>query len=116
MDVLTNHAADITRALSAPKSVERRALVDAFNAALKRLEADTTLSRADRLTALQGRVDLARIDAAKDAIVKLPEPLLAEVREHAARVDREITDGYERQAAMTSTAYLPERARLLGES
>ena len=118
MDVLTNNAADITRALSAPKSAERRALVDAFNAALKRLEADTTLSRADRLTALQGRVDLAKIDWPKDekAAPALPADLLADVREHAARDDREISDGYERQAVITAAAYLLEQAGLTDES
>jgi len=117
MDVLTNSAADIVRALSAPKTPPRQALVDAFNASLKTLEADTTLSRADRLTALQARVDLARIDQPKDsAKPALPDTLLTEVREHAARVDREITDGYERQAVITSAAYLLQQAGLLDES
>jgi thioredoxin-related protein len=116
MDVLTNYADDIVRALSAAKTPERSQLLAAFNAALVRLEADTTLSRADRLTALQARVDLGRIDAGKDDKVVLPEPLLAEVRAHAARDDREITDGYERQAVITSAAYLLEQAGLVEES
>ncbi len=116
MDVLTNGAADIVRALSAPKTPERAELLAAFNEAMTRLEADSTLSRADRLTALWARVDLARIDAAKDAKATLPEPLLAQVREHAARVDREITDGYERQSVITSAAYVLEQAGLLDES
>jgi thioredoxin-related protein len=116
MDVLTNYAADIVKALHPTASPQRVELIEAFNSSLKRLEADTTLSRADRLTALQGRVDLARIDAAKDAIARLPEPLLAEVREHVARDDREISDGYERQAVITAAAYMLERAGLLDES
>jgi len=118
MDVLTNNAADIVRALSATKSAQRAQLVEAFNAALKRLEADTTLSRADRITALQARVDLAKIDQNKDdrALPRLPDALLADVKEHAARVDREITDGYERQAVITAAAYLLEEAGLLDES
>ena len=106
MDVLANYATDITRALSAKGTPQRRELLDAFNAALKRFEADTTLSRADRLTALASRVDLARMDAAKGAVVKLPEALIADAREHAARADREITDGYERQAVIPAAAYL----------
>ena len=47
---------------------------------------------------------------------KLPAPLLADVREQAARADREITDGYERQAVITAAAYLLERAGLAAES
>jgi hypothetical protein len=36
--------------------------------------------------------------------VQLPEALLKDVREHVARADREITDGYERQAVITYAA------------
>ena len=39
MDVLTNNAPDITRALSAPGTPQRAALVAAFDLALKRFEA-----------------------------------------------------------------------------
>jgi thioredoxin-like negative regulator of GroEL len=116
MDVLTNYAADIARALSARKTPDRARLIEAFDSTLKTLEADTTLSRADRLTALFARVDLARIDLPKGAKPALPPTLLAEVREHAARVDREITDGYERQSVITSAAYMLEQAGLLDES
>jgi hypothetical protein len=46
----------------------------------------------------------------------LPEPLLADVREHVARVDREITDGYERMAVITYGGGLLGRAGLWSES
>ena len=114
MDVLTSNAGDMVRAASASKSQERAKLVDAFNASMKRLEADTTLSRADRLMALFARVDLANLDLPRDAA--LPAALKAEVREHAARADREITDGYERQAVITAAAYMLEQAGMLDES
>ncbi len=114
MDLLTNNAADLTRALTAAKSAPRAGLVEAFNASLTTLEADATLSRADRLTALNARVELARLDIAKNA--KLPDVLLGDVRAHAARVDREITDGYERQAVVTTAAYVLEQAGLPDES
>ncbi len=122
MDVLTNDASDIVRALSFEGEPRRAELLAAFTPALQRLEADTTLSRADRLAALIARVDLARIDAleagggAEAAKTALPAPLLADVREHAARVDREITDGYERQAVITSAAYALRQAGLGSES
>ena len=116
MDVLTVSAADLVRVLSAAKTPERPQLLAAFDGALKGLQADATLSRADRLTALIARVDLARSDLAKDAAPALPEALLAEVREQSARADREITDGYERQAVITSAADMLEMAGLLDES
>ena len=116
LDMLTNYPADITRALSNPASPQRAELLQAFDTALKRFEADTTLSRADRMQALIAQVDLARIDAKKDAVVTLPEPLLADIREQTARADREITDGYERQAVITAAAYLLDEAGLSTES
>ncbi|MEP6875133.1 MAG: thioredoxin family protein [Burkholderiales bacterium] len=116
LDMLTNFAPDITRALSRPGSPQRAELLTAFDAALKRFEADTTLSRTDRMQALIAQVDLARIEAKKNAAVKLPEPLLADIREQTARADREITDGYERQAVITAAAYLLDQAGLAAES
>jgi thioredoxin-like negative regulator of GroEL len=115
MDVLVNGAPQIVRGLDAGR--ERAALLAAFDTALKRLQSDTTLSRADRESALIARVDLARLDQPKDAVaVKLPPALLKEVRSHVARDDREITDGYERQAVITSAGYLLGRAGLWAES
>ena len=55
--------------------------------------------------------------AAKDAAqVRLPEPLPKEVREHVARADREITDGYERQAVITFAGGVLGRAGLWADS
>jgi hypothetical protein len=106
MDVLTNAAGHIVEALSTTGSVQRAQRVDAFDLALVRLQADASLSRADRLAALIARVTLARLDAASGVKAVLPGSLLAEVREEAARMDREITDGDERQAVITSAAYM----------
>jgi thioredoxin-like negative regulator of GroEL len=125
MDVLTNNASDIIRALSAKGSPERHRLTAAFEAALKRFEADTTLSRADRLSAVISQVDLAKIDVPSQQGTKpikpgpkvtLPPELLADVRDQAARADREITDGYERQAVITEAAYMLTQSGLAGDS
>ncbi|MEP7299867.1 MAG: thioredoxin family protein [Burkholderiales bacterium] len=116
LDMLTNYPTDITRALSKPGTPQRAELLQGFDTALKRFEADATLSRADRMQALIAQVELARIDAKKDAAVKLPEPLLADIRAQTARADTEITDGYERQAVITSAAYLLEQAGLGADS
>ncbi len=118
MDVLTSSAPEITRAITSRAAGGQRAVVVvAYDKALRRLEADTTLSRADRMGALIARIELARIDLPKDAkTVKLPPPLLKDVREQVARADREITDGHERQAVVTAGAYALAQAGLAAES
>jgi len=123
MDVITNYATDIVRALSAKGTPQRAELAAAMDTALKRFEADTTLSRADRIGALIAQVDLVKIDVDKKkdnvkkaAPVQLPDALLADIREQTAKVDREITDGYERQSVITAAAYLLEQAGLGAES
>jgi len=117
MDTLAGGAADIVRTLEDEDSPRRAPLVAAYDAALQRLQADATLSRGDRLGALLARIELARLAAKKDELrPELPEPLRAEVREHVARADREIVDGYERQAVITAAAYVLGRAGLWSES
>jgi thioredoxin-like negative regulator of GroEL len=117
MDVLTNYAAEITKALSASGSADRKAIVVAYDAALQKLQSDTTLSRADRLSALNARVDLARIDAPKsERHPKIAAVLQKQVREMSAQADREITDGYERQAVITGAAYVLGQAGLWSDS
>jgi thiol-disulfide isomerase/thioredoxin len=117
MDVLNYGAIDIVRTLEADGTPGRAPLVAAFEAALKRFEADATLSRGDRLGAITARVELARLGTPKDTVqVTLPAALTAEVSAHVQRADREITDGYERQAVITEAAYTLGRAGLWAES
>jgi thioredoxin-like negative regulator of GroEL len=118
-DVLVHDLRPIVRALSDDGSPERDALVPRYDAALQRLVADATLSRADRLYALGARVELARLALPPDhagAADRLPPALRDEVRAQVARADREITDGYERQAVITTAAYILGRAGLWDES
>lgn len=118
MDVLTNEAPDIVKAITPTPGTTREQLIDEFDGALKRLNEDATLSRADRLNAMVARVELARLDAAKDDPHPkgIPSWLLAEVGSQASRANREITDPYERQAVVTAAAYLLGRAGLWKES
>jgi thioredoxin-related protein len=117
MDVVVNYAAEITRALAPVPGADRRALVAAFDAALQLLQADASLSRADRLGALISRVALARIDAPKDERhPRLPVALTQQLRDQVARNDREIKDAYERQAVITSGAYALAEAGLWADS
>ena len=115
-DVLSNRAAALARSLSAPATPERQALLASFDARLKALAQDAGLSRADRLGAQIARIELQRIDepaGQRGAPAKpLPAALLAELREQVARDDREISNGYERQAVITTGAYALNRAGL----
>lgn len=108
VDVLAGSAKEIVAALAAADAPERAPLVAAFDAALARVQTDATLSRADRVMALVARVKLS-------APAKLPA-LQAELRQMASTFDREISDGYERQAVITTLAWALEQASLLAES
>jgi hypothetical protein len=59
------------------------------------------LATADQLSAVSGRIGLAKLDAPKGA---LPDPLLQSVRDQVARADRETTDPYARQAVISAAA------------
>ena len=63
------------------------------------------------------RINLARLGQAKDVLQpSLPEALRKDVRDHVARLDRETTDGYERQAVITAGAYALGHAGLWSDS
>ncbi len=116
MDVLGNQAAELMKALSPSDSREHQQLLTHFDASLARLAADASLSRADRLTAQVARVDLARIGLDKSAKPVIAQKTLQSMRQQVERDDREITDGYERQAVITTGAYLLAHAGLMTES
>jgi thiol-disulfide isomerase/thioredoxin len=116
-EVLSNGAHDMLKTLEPEPGAGRDRLQAVFDQALTRLQADTTLSRNDRMGALYGRVMMARLAFPKDAAqVKLPEPLLKDARELSTRFDREISDGYERQAVITHAGALLGRAGLWADS
>ena len=117
MDVVGSGAAEMVKALTGDDSAERAPLVAKFDAMLARLQADTTLSRGDRVSLLIERVDLARLGQPRSQTQPvLPAALVQEVRDTAARMDREITDGYERQAVITAVAYMQGHAGLWADS
>jgi hypothetical protein len=117
LDVLSGGSAKMVQVLTAEGSPERTALAQRMDTALARVQGDTTLSRGDRTRVVIERIALARLGQAKDTLrPRLPEALTQLAREHGQRMDREITDGYERQAVITSTAYLLGQAGLWEES
>ncbi|MBH9552149.1 thioredoxin family protein [Inhella gelatinilytica] len=117
LDVLSNSADDLVRALHPKAGADRITLVHAFQQALLQQQNDTQLSRADRINCLAARVELARLDLDKaDISPKLEATLLNEVRGLTALLDREIQDGYERQAVMTAAGHVLGLAGLWSES
>lgn len=136
MDVLLYGATGIIELLSAPGSAAAAAgagsasagaspggttgaqvLAAAFDAALTRLQGDATLSRGDRVSAAGARVDIARLDVPdNERHPRLPPALLRDLRELAARMDREITDAYERQAVIPALAHALGEAGLWGDA
>ncbi len=117
MDVLVNAPAEVVGTAAPAEGPARRALSDAYGRALQRLQADASLSRADRLAALIARVELQRLGQPADTLhPTLPAALQREVREDAARHDRELRDGNERQAVITAAAWGLSRAGLWAES
>lgn len=117
MDVLVNAAPALVKALTPADGPARAELTVAFDAALLRLQNDATLSRSDRMTALDARVSLARGGQPDDALSpRLPEPLVKDVRELATRLDRETLDPFERQAVIPTVAYVQSRAGLWADS
>jgi len=116
-DLLTYGAPDLVKALSAAGSSERRSMAAAFDAMLMALQSDPTLSRADRMGALVARIELARLGQPKDTLAPaLPPALVKDARDMAAQADRDITNGYERQAVIPTAAYMLSRAGLWKES
>ena len=67
LDVLAGSVADIARALSPDDDPARAAWAAAFDAALARLQADATLSRGDRVSALAARKWAAKSPTATSA-------------------------------------------------
>ena len=117
MDVLVNQADALARALAPEAGADRQAVAAGLTSALVRLQADASLSRADRLSALQAQIELARIDQPKTKLVPEIDPALQrQAQALAKRMDQEITDGYERQAVITAAAYLLGRAGLWADS
>lgn len=113
-DILVGYPDSITGYLTAANTPERKALSAAFDRTLTTLDHDATLSTTDRLSALYGRVALARLDAPKDA--PLPPALLQTVRSEVAAADKATTNGYERQSVISNAGDTLTEAGLIPES
>ena len=112
-DVFVWQSDDIAKAVTAPKSKDRAALVAVLYGTLDALAADATISNAGRIGAVGAKVALAKLDDEKTPI---PATLLDEVKAAAARADRDTTDINERQSVINTTGYVLREAGLMAES
>jgi len=112
-DLLTNYAGSIAGHVAPAPSPARSRLMAAWNSALDRFIADPALATDDRLVATNAKIELAKLDTPTGP---LPDALLATVRAEAARADRETTDVYARQSAISGAADILAEADLLAES
>jgi thiol-disulfide isomerase/thioredoxin len=116
-DMLIYAARALVLALSEPQTPGRDALVARLDAVLLRIQNDPGVANADRIEALGTRVELARVEAGEGEVrVMLPLPLLDETRSVARRMDKEVTNAYERQAVITTAGHVLARAGLWDES
>lgn len=115
-DVLVNYSAEMVPVLTKTGSAQRSTLQMAWNAALDKFAADTSLSKGDRLTAVSAKLVLAKLELAKGSAPKLDAALLAQVRDAAATADKTTSNTYERQAVIPSAADLLSEAGLFDES
>jgi thioredoxin-related protein len=105
VDVLENEAPALMRATG--RTTPDASLVAAYDAAMRGMQADAGLSRADRLGALDARIELAKLGGRR-----VPRALQDEVRAAAEEADRGIVDGYERQALIPAAAELLDEVGL----
>ncbi|MFZ6815771.1 thioredoxin family protein [Undibacterium sp. Rencai35W] len=111
MDIVTGSPAELLDYLSAPKTDTRSKLIVALNAALLKLADDTTLSKTDRLGAVNGLATLAKLDNAK------PEPgFLKDIQKRVTQIEQATTDAYERQSVVNAAAHAYGSAGMLDES
>ncbi|HSY28440.1 MAG TPA: thioredoxin family protein [Burkholderiaceae bacterium] len=113
MDILTNYSSEIVTLVSEPKSDARAQLAKAWDGAMERLADDTTLSKADRLSAIDTEVALARLDIPEGP---LAPALVQEVRQRVAAADHATTDIYERQSVINNAQQTLSDAGLIDES
>jgi thioredoxin-related protein len=113
MDLLLGYGADLTELVSDAATPLRQKLATAWDAALPKLLADGTLSKADRVGVIAAQVALARLTAPKGELA--PE-WVASVQARLAEVDKSTQNPYERQAVISDCAHILSDLGLLEQS
>jgi len=112
-DLITNYSGDVLGYLGSTKPDQQQQLGLAWNAALDQFLADRSLSTADRLTAMTGKVAVAKLENASGA---LPQAILQQARGEVAQADRLTTDRYARLSVISAASDVLTEAGLLDES
>jgi len=112
-DLITNYSGDVLGYLASTGPDRQKQLGLAWNAALDQFMAEAGLSTADRLTAMTGKLAVAKRDAGPGA---LPEGILRQARDEVARADRLTADRYERQSVISAASDVLTEAGLFDES
>ncbi len=113
VDLLSGYPTELVGLVTAVNTPARAQLSATWDKALSRLDADATLSKADRLSALAAKVSLARLEKPEGA---LSSTLQNEVRKQVAVVDKTTTDPFERHAVIDASADVLAKAGLLDDS
>ena len=109
MDIVSNHAVDLARFLTAAQSPARIRLTQAWARALEQLENDPTLNLADQLAALRTRVRMSRLGAQIEGLEDV-------ARERVARAGEAVLGPAMRHQVMNTAAGVLSDAGLLDEA
>jgi thioredoxin-related protein len=113
MDIFTNYGGALVEFSTAEKSEARTKLAATATTALLALADDATLSKTDRLGAIDAMVELARLDNPKGA---LSPALIKDVKQHVTQIEQATTDAYERQSVVSAAGHALSNAGLLDDS
>ena len=131
LDLVLFQADAVVPVLTPSRGAARDSLLAAWDEAAQAIEADTTLTVDDRLSALMPRIAIARLsspvaegsaasgspeDEASPAPPPLPAELVAHIRERIDWAGREVTQESELQAVMSTMAGLLFNAGLFDEA
>jgi thiol-disulfide isomerase/thioredoxin len=115
MDLVTGAVTELAGSLAAAGTPQREQLMQVWAQSARRLQSDVTLSRADRLGALQARVDLAALGQLPGDVT-IDAGLRSDIRTAVAAADRDSTDPAERQSVIPTAAHLLQSAGMGSES
>ncbi len=111
MDLVTGVPGELVEFLTNAKSDLRNQLVATFNAALVKLADDASLSKTDRLGAINGLATLATLDNAKPDAA-----FLKDIQKRVVQIEQATTDAYERQSVVNAAAHAYGAAGMMDES
>lgn len=111
LDQLTGYTDLLIDYLSQAKPESRKQLSSLWNTALAKLADDASLSKSDRISALNAQVVLAKQDQQT-----IEKNFLQSLQKRISQIEQATNDAYERQSVVSSAAYALANAGLLDDS